>query len=470
MSYTHSLPSQMSFDVKGLFGYTFGPLQQRDLEIYYIEVEKGHDTFIISKTITRIYYILAGHGYFTIAGDRYDVNAGMLVEAPPKVEYSYSGQMTLLAVSKPRWFAGNDIHTRWNPDVIRGELPRIENSGSWIKRLVRLKIFGKSPTNAYLRLNQRLWNSLPASITALRPIRAYGDLLHALARIQGARAQAFSTFFLRNRPQLQLIHRMVERHTEGNAVRVAVLGCSIGAEAYSVAWAIRKARPDLHLMLHAVDISRQVVEVGRRGSYPLVDPELTNTNVFDRMTANEMDEFFDIDGGVATVKSWIKDGIEWVVGDVGDFEIVEALGHHDIVVANNFLCHMDVPMAMRTLRNISQLVSPHGYLFVSGVDLEVRTRVADDLGWQPLEELLEAIHDGDPCLKGFWPCHYGGLEPLNKRRTDWRRRYAAAFCLVPPEEKPGTVVERSFEAAAERGISEAAFVAADEALRAAAVG
>jgi hypothetical protein len=39
MRYTHSLPTLPSFDGKGLFGYTFGPLQ-----FYYIEVEKGHDT------------------------------------------------------------------------------------------------------------------------------------------------------------------------------------------------------------------------------------------------------------------------------------------------------------------------------------------------------------------------------------------------------------------------------------------
>ena len=44
MRYTYSLPTLPSFDGKGLFGYTFGPLQQKDLEIYYIEVEKGHDT------------------------------------------------------------------------------------------------------------------------------------------------------------------------------------------------------------------------------------------------------------------------------------------------------------------------------------------------------------------------------------------------------------------------------------------
>jgi hypothetical protein len=43
----------------GYIGYTYGPLDQRDLEVYYIEIEKGHDTFMVSKKITRIYYVLS---------------------------------------------------------------------------------------------------------------------------------------------------------------------------------------------------------------------------------------------------------------------------------------------------------------------------------------------------------------------------------------------------------------------------
>ena len=93
--------------------------------------------------------------------------------------------------------------------------------------------------------------------------------------MQGARAQAFATFFLRNRPQLELIRRLVERRAKADTLRVAVLGCSTGAEAYSVAWRIRSARPDLKLILQAVDISQQAVEVGKCGVYSLAAPKLT---------------------------------------------------------------------------------------------------------------------------------------------------------------------------------------------------
>jgi chemotaxis methyl-accepting protein methylase/mannose-6-phosphate isomerase-like protein (cupin superfamily) len=431
MPYIYSVPTLTSFDGQGLFGYTFGPLKQKDFEIYYIEVERGHDTFMISNKITRTYYILSGSGYFTIADRRYDVSPGMVVEVPPKVEYSYSGKMKLIALSKPRWFSGNDTHTKWNPDVVQGDFRSASDGGSWLTRLVRLRIFGKSPINAYLRFNRRLWNNLPPSFTALGPVRSYGNFLQKLVQIQSVRGQLCHTFFLRNRPALELIRRLAERRPKADTLRVAVLGCSAGAEAYSVAWRIRSARPDLKLILRAVDISQRAVEVARGGVYSPAASQITGTNLFDDMSEAEIGELFDRDGEVMTVKSWIREGIEWRVGDVGGSEIFDALGPQDLVVANNFLCHMDAVAAEACLRNIAHLVSPHGYLFVSGIDLEIRTRVAADLGWHPVQELLEEIHDGDPRMRTNWPWNYSALEPLNKRRHDWRRRYAAAFQVVP---------------------------------------
>jgi SAM-dependent methyltransferase len=432
MPYIYSLPTSASFTGKGLLGYTFGPLNQKDLEIYYVEVEKGHDIFMVSKKITRTYYVLSGIGHFTIGNHRYDVSPGEVVEVPPKIEYCYSGNMRLLVISNPRWFSGNDTFTRWNPDVVGRESPCSVDGGDWLTRLVRSSVCGKSPVRAYLRLNQRLWDSLPSSITGLGPVHLYGNLLHRLARIQGGRAQAFSTCFLRNRPELELIRRLLDGKGKGDALRVAVLGCSTGAEAYSVAWRIRSARPDLKVILHAVDISKQAVEVARRGVYSLATSELTSTQICEGLTTVEMEELFHKDGEVVTVRSSIKEGIDWHVGDVGEPEIVDALGPQDMVVANNFLCHMDDSEAERCLRNIARLVSPNGYCFVSGVDLDVRTKVACDLAWQPMQELLEEIHEGDPYMRRYWPSQYAGLEPLDKkRRLDWRIRYAAVFQVVP---------------------------------------
>jgi SAM-dependent methyltransferase len=254
-------------------------------------------------------------------------------------------------------------------------------------------------------------------------------MLHWMARLQGNRAQALATSFLRNRPELEMIRRLVSRKEKGARLNVTVLACSTGAEAYSIAWTIKAARPDLQLTMRAVDISPKAVEHAREGVYPFGTLQLSGTKVLDGVTPEEREQIFNISGDRATVKSWIRKGIEWHVGDAGDPEITAAFGPQDLVTANNFLCHMEPPDAERCLRNIARLVAPQGYLFVSGIDLDVRTKVARDLEWEPLQELIEEIHDGDAYLRSYWPSRYGGLEPLNRKRRDWRIRYAAGFLV-----------------------------------------
>jgi hypothetical protein len=182
-----------------------------------------------------------------------------------------------------------------------------------------------------------------------------------------------------------------------------------------------------------MDISGDVLEFARRGAYP-VGPTvksqgLADPAILERMASAEVEEFFDREDDVVRVKPWIREGISWHVGDVGDPGIVESLGAYEIVVANNFLCHMGPGQAERCLRNIARLVDPHGYLFVCGIDLDVRRKVARESGWTPVEELLEEIHEGDKWLRQLWPGHYAGLEPLDKRKPEWKVRYAAVFQL-----------------------------------------
>jgi chemotaxis methyl-accepting protein methylase len=452
MPYVYTLPPSVSFRGKGLFGYSFGPMKQKDLEVLYVESETGHDTFMICRGVTRTYYVLAGSGSFTIDGREYSVCAGELVEVPSGVEYSYSGRMTMLAFCRQGWFRRRDKFTRWNRDVVGEEAPWSLNDASWWERLVRVRIFGKSLTNAFLRVHRHVWNILPSSVIRFRLIEWYGRFLHALARANHVRAQALNTFFLRNRPELELMRHLVINEKKGDTVRIAVLGCSTGAEVYSIAWTIRTARPDLKLIMQAVDISDEAIKFAQRGVYPLnarmnlnavqdcmaagrwrvstTGSELVDSEIFERLTSAEKAELFDTHEDVAVIKDWLKDGINWHVADAREPEILNGMDSQDIVVASNFLCHMVESEAERCLRNIARLVRPQGYLFVSGIDLDVREQVAQQLGWEPITELLEEIHDGDPCLRGQWPFLYGGLEPLNKRRPDWKIRYAAAFRLA----------------------------------------
>src|ERR1700679_2864884 len=52
---------------------------------------------------------------------------------------------------------------------------------SVIVDLMKSRVVGKLVVGAFLWPNQKLWSMLPSTVTRLRPIRAYGNFLHALA-------------------------------------------------------------------------------------------------------------------------------------------------------------------------------------------------------------------------------------------------------------------------------------------------
>ncbi len=145
------------------------------------------------------------------------------------------------------------------------------------------------------------------------------------------------------------------------------------------------------------------------------------------MTRDEIEAMCDIDREQARIKPWLKEGIRWLRGDASDPDLVDLLGPQDIVVANRFLCHMEPKSAERCLRNVGRMVRPGGYLLVSGIDLDVRTRIAQEMGWRPVPELVREIHDGDTSLRRGWPLEYWGLEPYRDDRPDSGIRYASVF-------------------------------------------
>lgn len=281
----------------------------------------------------------------------------------------------------------------------------------------------------YLRLNLWLWRRLPPNFKEAKPTRFYGTLLHRLVCRHARRKQFTGTFFFRNRPALELMRRLALQKSRGSILNIAVLGCSIGAEVYSILLTIRRARPDLVVRVCAVDKSPEALKVAREAVYSSQTCYLVGASIFERTTEAEFRDVFEGDRRQATVKSWVREGISWYLGDAGDPNLIRVLGSQDIVVASNFLCHMEPSGAEKCLRTLAGLVKSGGYMFVTGVDLDVREKVARDLQWQPILELIKEIHDGDPSVRRDWPCAWWGLEPFDTKRDDWQMRYAAAFRL-----------------------------------------
>jgi chemotaxis methyl-accepting protein methylase len=300
-------------------------------------------------------------------------------------------------------------------------------------------------TETYLRQGSRIWRHLPNAIRSNPVGLVYGRHLHALVERYAARQQYFGTFFLRNRAELELMCRLAGRKLHGAELKLTVLACSKGAEVYSMVWALRSAWPDLRLRVHAVDISPEIVAFAEEGIYVRINSRPAkadndgpdgldatawntgrdqNASIFERMAAHEMEAMFEAEGDYVKVRPWLRQGIEWHCADATDSSLGRLLGPQDMVVANRFLCHMEPWVAERSLRSIAHLVRPGGYLFVSGIDLDIREKIAESMGWGPVTTLLREVHEGDTSLRRGWPLEYWGLEPF---RQDRPLRYASVF-------------------------------------------
>jgi chemotaxis protein methyltransferase CheR len=288
-----------------------------------------------------------------------------------------------------------------------------------------------------------IWLAFPQSLRVSLLGRAYGGFVNSLIRRRAKRTQYFGTFFLRNRAELELMRRIVDRRVTDSPLDIAIIACSKGAEVYTILWVLRSARPDLRITVTAVDISQEIINFAQAGVYAHGDESSNETDlaeacvratdkdqsssIFERLNDEEMRSIFDFGGDLAKVKPWLKAGITWVCANACEMGISDVLGQFEIVVANRFLCHMNPRDAEKCLRNVARIVRPGGYIFVSGIDLDVRTKVSQDLGWKPIAELIEEIHEGDSSLRDDWPLEYWGLEPLDRNRADWQSRYGSAF-------------------------------------------
>lgn len=286
-------------------------------------------------------------------------------------------------------------------------------------KILTLKSVTVSPL---MRANEYLWDKASPSMKSSTLGVAYGNFMNRLIKRSVKRNQNISTTFLRNRQELKLLKRLVGEYPPHSPIKILVLGCSEGAEPYCISQAIQSIRSDLKLEVLGMDISRDALRSARSGFY-----EKKNSAMFARLNPDEFDRFFDDVGGFYFVKSGISGPVSFEWCDVLKESMEEYLRAADIVVANRFICHMDSATAKQCLIKVLNLVKPGGYLFVSGIDEDVREEVAGRYQLTPVLDALEEVYYGDPSLVEGWPFHYWGIEPINHKRQNWPLRYAPVF-------------------------------------------
>ena len=264
------------------------------------------------------------------------------------------------------------------------------------------------------------WNSLPQPVRSWKPTRALGRRIHQRAcRIQ-ARGGACYTRFFRNLPQLELIRDLALEMSDRVPVKIASIGCSTGAELYSALWLIRRARPAPTIQALGIDMSEECVQAASRGVYPFRVVEVAG------MSETSYERLMTKEGKTLVVQDWVKEAVTWAVDDACSPDLAARFGPQDVVLANNFLFAMPPERAEACLRNLTRIVAPNGYLVVSGVDLDLRSRILGELGFLPVTARCEEIHTAED-VHTAWPLRFWGLEPIDRTRQDWPARYATVF-------------------------------------------
>jgi chemotaxis methyl-accepting protein methylase len=308
---------------------------------------------------------------------------------------------------------------------------------------------GSSTSVRYVRKALRMtWNVLTLSDTArLYPARVRQLLGHWLflrhrnSRLavicgrfvqrrnrarQTRRPDSGHTYFLRNMAQFEVLRDIALDWPATDVLRFASIGCSTGAEVYSALWMIRRARPELRIRAVGADISPSAIRTARSGRYARTDREVQRLGP-DQIESLFRGRLFEADGDTLAVQPWVAGGARWLEASVLDPALVDQLGPQDVVFVNNILCHFPDPEAKAGLVNITRLLVPGGYLFISGVDLDVKTRVTQAAGLVPVRARLEELYEGDAQALRRWPATYWGPEPLDRTRRDWVIRYATLF-------------------------------------------
>lgn len=210
-------------------------------------------------------------------------------------------------------------------------------------------------------------------------------------------------------------------------LEIVVLGCSSGAEPYSIAAYLTLRCPGLPFRIRAVDINPELVEQARRAEYPA---EQVFTSPMDTELVAHT---FEHRGDQLVVKPEIARHVSFATGDMLDPGLIGVVGRADLVFAQNVLFHLEPRQSRRAFENAYSLLKDRGALFVDGMDIPQRTRLTRRLGLRPLDYKVHEIHDDARVLRGdVWPWTYWGLEPYAGEARDVIRRYATIFLKSSP--------------------------------------
>jgi chemotaxis protein methyltransferase CheR len=265
-----------------------------------------------------------------------------------------------------------------------------------------------------------------------RRSQLWQKMRHKLALRVSDRVNSHFTGFLRLPTQFEaltfpVIDGMLGQPDHPEPLEIAVLGCSNGSEAYTIASVLKERRPHLRFRITGFDIDSDCVRTAANRRYK--PEEIYNNKI---IAETFVTRTFDREGDSFVVNGDIAAHVQFALADVLSPDLLRTVGLCDVVFAQNFLFHLARPRALQALNNIASLLKPGSALFIDGTDLDLRHKFVRARGLVPLDYKIRTIHEEAGRARSVgWPDQYWGLEPFMTYPRDWKVRYATIF-LAPP--------------------------------------
>ena len=209
----------------------------------------------------------------------------------------------------------------------------------------------------------------------------------------------------------------------GRPLSIVVLGCSNGAEAFSIASRLTQHAPEIEFSIKAVDLDREMIRQAWEATY-----SASEVFTHSRITRTFVENTFDDRDGQFTVKPELIKRIEFSVADVLDEKSIAALGSADIVFVQNLMVNLRRKKARVAFRNACSLMKRRSVMFVDGMDHDLRSSLTRRHGLTPFTFKLDQIYREAREERGAgWPYNYWGIEPFLLFPRDWQRRYGTIF-------------------------------------------
>ena len=157
----------------------------------------------------------------------------------------------------------------------------------------------------------------------------------------------------------EVIPKLLKSKRPGDSIRVWVVGCSTGEEAYSIAMVLKECIDDLKhktnfkIQIYATDIDREAIDVARQAIYPV--------NISADISPERLQRFFIKEDDGFRVRKELREVIVFAMQNV---LLDPPFTKLDILTCRNLLIYLNAELQKRLLPLFHYSLNPGGFLFL----------------------------------------------------------------------------------------------------------